>query len=480
MRRIIFLIIIAMMMSYNISFSQSNDDCLGCHEDMSLTMEKRGKTMKIGVKASDLKKSIHRKLKCVQCHVGFDPNEMPHKKVITPVNCKSCHDNTAKNHLFHPQMQKATGMEGSKDVNCKGCHGTHTVESTKDPKAKFFVSKLTDACGQCHQEERAEHLVSEHFQKSTEHDPNSPNCIYCHVQPVTKGFKLSPVQLKINREKLCLDCHLNEKTAKTQFSKSLIEYDNSVHGQALQRGVEEAPSCTDCHGVHNLQKANKSGSTINKFNVSHLCGKCHISITHEFDNSIHGISLKKGNHDAPSCTHCHGEHGIRPVEGLTDRVFTENHINKLTVVENQMVYCVDCHTNKKLSDKYGMQTIAKAHDWLPNIVEHHRTVRCVDCHSSYLPPNLSHNILPPQKTIKKCEECHSKNSVLMTKLYKHEREKSAEKFGWLNGAILSDAYVIGSTRNVFLDSLSIIILVIVAIVLGIHGLLRWYFTKGGH
>ncbi|ROL59547.1 hypothetical protein D9V86_10555, partial [Bacteroidetes/Chlorobi group bacterium ChocPot_Mid] len=186
----------------------------------------------------------------------------------------------------------------------------------------------------------------------------------------------------------------------------------------------------------------------------------------------------KGNNDAPSCTNCHGEHSIRPVEGLTARVFQMNKINKLTVEKNQMVYCVHCHTDEALAQKYGLLTISKAHEWLPSIARHYETVRCVDCHSSYLPPNLSHNILPPEKTIKKCEECHSKNSILMTKLYKHERKKSQEKFGFINGAILSDAYVIGTTRNVFLESLSIIILSGVVIIILLHALLRWYFSKG--
>ncbi|MDQ1264869.1 MAG: hypothetical protein QG635_18, partial [Bacteroidota bacterium] len=115
----------------------------------------------------------------------------------------------------------------------------------------------------------------------------------------------------------------------------------------------------------------------------------------------------------------------------------------------------------------------------PNISKHWETVRCVDCHSSYTPPNLSHNILPPEKTIKKCEECHSKNSLLMSKLYKHEKKLSREKFGFINGTILSDAYVIGTTRNLLLDSLSVILFIAVLAGIGLHAFLRWYFHKGG-
>ena len=471
------IVILFSLVSYPV-LSQSNSDCLGCHEDPELTMEKNGKTKSIGFKVEAFKKSAHKSLRCIQCHQNFNPDEIPHKANTTPAPCMSCHTNIADKHLFHPQMMKATGTEGSKDVNCDNCHGHHDPEYVNNPSSRFYITKLTDACGECHKKERAEHLVSEHFQKSTENNRNTPNCIFCHVNPITKGYKFSTLKLKNKQQELCLSCHIGEKTAKTKYSKSLIDFDKSVHGMALKNGVSEAPTCTDCHGVHNLQKADKPTSIINKYNLSSLCGKCHIALTNEYINSVHGIALKKGHSDAPSCTYCHGEHSIRPIEGLTDRIFLMNKINKFVVQNNRMVYCVHCHTDKNLADKYGMLTISKAHEWLPGVARHYETVRCVDCHSSYMPPNLSHNILPPEKTIKKCEECHSKNSILMTKLYKHERKKSQEKFGFINGAILSDAYVIGTTRNVFLESLSIIILSGVVIIVLLHALLRWYFSKG--
>jgi hypothetical protein len=65
----------------------------------------------------------------------------------------------------------------------------------------------------------------------------------------------------------------------------------------------------------------------------------------------------------------------------------------------------------------------------------------------------------------------------MTKLYKHEKEKSREKLGFINGTLLSDAYVVGTTRNVILDVLSFSILGITIMGIGIHGLMRWYFRK---
>ncbi len=37
-----------------------------------------------------------------------------------------------------------------------------------------------------------------------------------------------------------------------------------------------------------------------------------------------------------------------------------------------------------------------------------------------------------------------------SQLYKHEKVASREKYGFINGTLLSDAYVIGTTRNTLL------------------------------
>lgn len=457
--------------------SQDNDECLACHNDPSQYKEVRGKKIPLYVNERQFYQSVHRGLKCITCHKGFDPYEIPHKPVIEPINCKSCHKNPEKTHLFHPQIFKATGLEGAPDVNCKGCHSYHYVQSPKNPNSKFHFSNLTNSCGDCHKQQKIEFQKSEHYKFIRADNPNTPHCMYCHKHPITKGSKLSLNELKVKQMDLCLSCHLADTVSKSRFAQTLMDFEKSVHGQAILKGIPEAPVCSDCHSVHQVQKADDPESIIHKFNVSNVCGKCHISIAHEYNSSIHGISLKKGNEDAPYCTYCHGEHNIKSVDFIPERVFTRNHINKLVAERTGMIYCVGCHSDEALSRKYNINTIEEAHKWLTHQAKHWETVRCIDCHSSYLPPNLSHNILPPDKTVKKCEECHSKNSILMTKLYKHEKAQSRQKYGFINGTLLSDAYVIGTTRNVFLESVSIIIFAIALGVVGLHGFLRWYFNK---
>ena len=464
--------------TYNQALAQQrkvadNSTCLSCHDDPTISMTKNGKEISLEVKKFVFSKSVHSGLKCEKCHTGFNPDEIPHKEIITPVNCLSCHQNAISKHQFHPQMKFASGTGGNNDVNCKKCHGYHNVESPKNPSSPTHFTNSTNFCGTCHKKEKEDHLNSEHHVELSKNNPNAPTCIFCHQKPITPGSTNDLVKLKLNQEELCLSCHIKQEN--NQFAKSLINYDKSVHGSALRRGNKFAAVCIDCHGTHRLQKASSENSNINPTKVSSVCGRCHIAITQEYHSSVHGVELLKGNRDVPGCTYCHGEHSISPMAVVEERIIQKNKMNFNTIVSNRMVFCVKCHTNDTLMAKYKLSVLAKAHDWLPNLQKHWETVRCVDCHSSYEPPNLSHNILPRDATVKKCEECHSKNSILMTKLFKHEKAQSRQKYGFINGTILSDAYVIGTTRNIYLDFMSLVIFGIVIVFLLIHIFLRWYF-----
>src|SRR5512136_2994545 len=84
--------------------AQTRDECLACHSDSSLTMERKGKQVSLCVDGTVFDKSVHRKLACVACHSGFDAQNVPHKEKIQPVNCLTCHKDAAEKHQFHPQM----------------------------------------------------------------------------------------------------------------------------------------------------------------------------------------------------------------------------------------------------------------------------------------------------------------------------------------------------------------------------------------
>ena len=200
---IYFLIVVFSILYFPSSFSQSNEDCLTCHEDNTLSTERKGKAVSLYVNVKPLQNSPHRKLTCVSCHVGFNAEDLPHKENIQPINCMSCHKDARVKHQFHPQMKKANGMNGPEGSSCKGCHGTHDVVSLKSKNSKWSTEKLTESCGQCHKNVKDVFILSKHYEGLIGGVLGSPNCLSCHKNAlVTQKGVSDSLQRKIAQEKL--------------------------------------------------------------------------------------------------------------------------------------------------------------------------------------------------------------------------------------------------------------------------------------
>ncbi len=112
-------------------------------------------------------------------------------------------------------------------------------------------------------------------------------------------------------------------------------YDKSVHGYALHvKNNGDAASCIDCHSSHQIIKGTDSKSSVYRLNIPKTCGKCHSNIEKEYNESIHGQLVMRGNGDAPSCTNCHGEHNILNIKDPNSPVAFQN-------VSSQI--CSPCH-----------------------------------------------------------------------------------------------------------------------------------------
>jgi hypothetical protein len=81
---------------------------------------------------------------------------------------------------------------------------------------------------------------------------------------------------------------------------------------------------------------------------------------------------------------------------------------------------------------------------------------------------VSHKILPKEQAVHLCSDCHSTNSILLTKLYKYHAEESRTDQGYYNSVILNDAYVIGANRNRYLNILSLLFFGLALSGIGVH------------
>ena len=205
---------------------------------------------------------------------------------------------------------------------------------------------------------------------------------------------------------------------------------------------ESTSTCTDCHS----KKANL--------------------IEKQFEQSVHAKLA-----DTISCPTCHNPHLMRLADKLGDP-------RKIVAQDNRV--CLSCHDSddkfaKFAPDKKSRPLIDDIHDWLPNTRLHWKAVRCVECHTPAVAAGemISHQILSKDKAEKNCLSCHSANSTLKTRLYRHLVKEEQEKLGFANSIILAQSYVLGATRHPLLDTL--VLGAFAAMLLGLlaHGLGRF-------
>jgi formate dehydrogenase gamma subunit len=143
---------------------------------------------------------------------------------------------------------------------------------------------------------------------------------HAHNGDLTTILPASDTKSTINRANLAITCGKCHGNASTMLGTNIsnrpfISYQESVHARAISRGNLSAAVCSDCHGSHEILPASDSRSTISKMNIPATCGKCHSGIASEFNQSVHGQAVARGVSRSPVCTDCHGIHSInKPTE----------------------------------------------------------------------------------------------------------------------------------------------------------------------
>jgi predicted CXXCH cytochrome family protein len=276
----------------------------------------------------------------------------------------------------------------------------------------------------------------------------------------------------LEKNERCFKCHGQNKYEYTNENlgrqvKAMMFSERIINRNDFYRSNHRSFSCTDCHS-EDYTKFPHPGEL--RMEQQYNCIDCHggdekfaqfkfEAIEAEYQASIHFKLEEEGF----TCWKCHNPH--------TYKISVRNNLNlKETILYDNNI-CLNCHANynrfQLLSEREEVNILAK-HDWLPNQSTHFKSVRCIECHSEVnndVP--VSHLINPKEKAVRKCNECHSQNSLLMSSLYKFQL-KEQRKDGFFNGIILNESYVIGANRNQYLNIFSLIIFGIVILIIGGH------------
>lgn len=337
----------------------------GCHEDLAPHENEQ-----------------HKDVTCAQCHFNIPDGRQEHVGALddTPTD-KMCA--TAG---CHPTQTEKTLAGQHKDAPCETCHGdSHGDFKREDQKA----------CKQCHKEALAKHTESVHAKAE-----KPVSCSDCHGD--MHDIKLSKDPLspmsKVLQVSTCTECH---------DKQSVKVFRTSVHGHGLLKsGLAVAPTCSTCHGSHDMLKAKDPASKVSRAKVTETCGSCHEFIAARWQGSVHGQLFLNGKTQeekdkAPVCTSCHSGHET------FDPTVEGNHL--------KMVFaCEKCHEGE--SKSYRNSFHGKATRMAMGL-----SATCADCHSAHemLSKEDPRSTVHPSNLKATCGECHEGSSESFVKFLPH-------------------------------------------------------------
>jgi cytochrome b subunit of formate dehydrogenase len=326
----------------------TNDDCLACHNDPSMTKDENGKQVSLAVDEKKFLASIHGQMfTCVDCHT--DVKEIPHSTTPSKPSCAQCHADEQKKYDagVHAKAVKAGVGQAARCVDCHG--GPHEILPAADANSKVNQHNIPTTCGACH-------------------------------------GKQSVMQ-------------------NTGFSTQTVQsFEQSVHGKAISGGNKKAANCADCHGEHDIKPASDPTSPIFKSNVPNTCAKCHETEKNEFMQSIHGKAVLAGNMHAPVCTDCHGIHTIKSPDDPNSSVSGEN------LAKNTCAQChnsVRMSNEFGVPGRRATTYLASYHG-LATELGSKKAANCASCHGVHniLPSSDPNSTINPKNLANTCGKCH--------------------------------------------------------------------------
>jgi predicted CXXCH cytochrome family protein len=368
--RLVFLVILTLFSLPLMTFGQSNDDCLACHDDPALATIRLGKSVSLFVNGSSLSKTVHKDVLCASCHPDAKVEDYPHPENLNPVNCGGCHEKSMQefDKGIHGQALQLKALYAP---DCKECHGTHNILPTTDPKSLTYKMNVPVLCGNCHRE----------------------------GAPVQRTYNIGEHNI-------------------------LENYSESMHGEGLfKKGLTVTATCNDCHGNHLILPHTSPNSTISVNNIAKTCMKCHAEIEKVHTKIIKKELWEKEPGAIPACTDCHPPHKVdvtNIVETISDRSCLKCHeqndlhkmvndsIVSLTVnkddIKNSVhinIPCVKCHSDVSVELRRPCETAGK--------------VDCSNCHAEvsniYMESGHGQAYLNEEKNAPYCTDCHGFHKI---------------------------------------------------------------------
>lgn len=273
------------------------DTCLACHSDPQLMKATTdGAKVSLLVDRATLGGSVHKGLACTDCHAGFA--EIPHAtgtyqtarelSLKYDEQCRRCHFTNYTKTL--DSVHQASVKRGDRMAPvCVDCHGSHDIQTPAQPR-----TRVSQTCARCHEGVATAYAKSVHGRSlGSANEADVPVCTDCHRTHEIGGPH--QVEWELRTPQLCGSCHADEaRMKKYGLSTAVLRtYLADFHGKTASlrqhRGVAtDGPivaRCTDCHGVHDIEKVDDPNSPVLKANLQQTCNKCHADSNPNFSGA---------------------------------------------------------------------------------------------------------------------------------------------------------------------------------------------------
>ncbi len=305
----------------------ANQDCLSCHADEGLTMERDGETVSLYVDGVAYSASTHNGTACAQCHADATTSlERACETITAPVDCSICHaeQSTQYQDGIHGTLHAAGDLDAPA---CLDCHDNHATQDNDWPNSPTYAQNVPALCARCHQEgNRAAVRI----------DSGVPDIVQSYMDSIHgKGLFESGLVVTAT----CADCHTAHGEKPPDDESSTVHHDNiadtcgtchrgiattfagSVHTPSEPDDEHRFPSCEDCHTSHTIGRTDRVDS---RFEMMTECGHCHEAEAETFFDTFHGKVTRLGGSAAAKCSDCHGAHGILPASDPASTLGREN------------------------------------------------------------------------------------------------------------------------------------------------------------
>jgi len=312
-----------------------NETCLMCHADAAA---KGAGGKSIAVDTAAFAQSVHGEMQfeCTACHRDVSADKLPHAEKLKPADCSGCHDEAVRK--FTATAHGRALKEGkAAAASCTDCHGAHDIRRSKDPLSKTAFANIESTCGACHGDDKVVRQanlpggnVQAKYHDSIHNRLLEGKGVYSTAAPTcTSCHGTHDIQSKNEADSRVARAHI-PGTCGSCHQRELTVFGKGRHGALLQSGVTVGPVCSDCHGAHAIQRASTPAW---QNAVVGACGNCHDEFITSFRHTYHGKVTDLGFGKVATCASCHGAHDVRPASDPLSRVAPENRLET----------CRSCH-----------------------------------------------------------------------------------------------------------------------------------------